>query len=200
VIVGFGIDRVAVARSRSEDNRAGSWRKRRAVEVEPAHATCLPSAHMTTEATPPRALIDASNVAHASVAHAGEGSSARLANILLVRDKLAAQGFDVIIVADAALRHQIDEPDAYERLVADGTIHQAPAGTDADYFLLSFAKELDAALVSNDRFRDRSRQFAAVRRRIIRYMILADEVVFERRTTRRDRSSAVDFPRRRPRG
>lgn len=129
----------------------------------------------------PRALIDGSNVAHAT-----EGERARLANILLVRDKLAQQGFVPIVVADAALRHQIDDLPAYERLVEDGEIHQAPAGTDADYFLLSFAKELDASLVSNDRFRDRSRQFADVRQQIIRYMILAHEVVFERRTARRD--------------
>jgi hypothetical protein len=128
----------------------------------------------------PRALIDGSNVAHAS-----EGDAARLANILLVRDKLAEQGFEPIIVADAALRHQIDDVAQYEQLVADGTVHQAPAGTDADYFLLSFAKELDAALVSNDRFRDRSRQFASVRSQIIRYMILENEVVFERRTSPR---------------
>ena len=128
----------------------------------------------------PKALIDGSNVAHAT-----EGEPARLANILLVRDKLAEQGFEPIVVADAALRHQIDDAEEYERLVAEGTVHQAPAGTDADYFLLSFAKELDAALVSNDRFRDRSRQFASVRRQIIRFMILANEVVFERRSSRR---------------
>lgn len=130
----------------------------------------------------PKALIDGSNVAHAT-----EGEPARLANILLVRDKLVEQGFLPVIVADAALRHQIDDNAGYERLVDDGQIHQAPAGTDADYFLLSFAKELDAALVSNDRFRDRSRQFAEVRRQIVRYMILEQEVVFERRTARRDR-------------
>jgi hypothetical protein len=128
----------------------------------------------------PRALIDGSNVAHAT-----EGDAARLTNILLVRDRLAEQGFEPIIVADAALRHQIDDAEQYEQLVADGTVHQAPAGTDADYFLLSFAKELDAALVSNDRFRDRSQQFASVRRQIIRYMILENEVVFERRTSPR---------------
>jgi hypothetical protein len=127
----------------------------------------------------PRALIDGSNVAHAT-----EGG-ARLANILLVRDRLRDRGFEPIIVCDAALRHQIDDGDAYEALVATGEIHQAPAGTDADYFLLSFAKELDASLVSNDRFRDRSRQFAAVRSQIIRFMILAQEVVFERRTAPR---------------
>ena len=132
------------------------------------------------ESARPRALIDGSNVAHAT-----EGEGARLANILLVRDRLVDQGFDPIIVADAALRHQIDDTTEYERMVDQGEIHQTPAGTDADYFLLSFAKELDAALVSNDRFRDRSRQFAEVRRQIIRYMIVADEVVFERRTGRR---------------
>jgi hypothetical protein len=131
---------------------------------------------------PPRALIDGSNVAHAT-----EGETPRLANILLVRDKLAEQGFEPIIVADAALRHQIDDAAGYERLVDAGTIKQAPAGTDADYFLLSFARELNAALVSNDRFRDRSRQFAEVRRQIIRFMIVADEVVLERRTSRRKR-------------
>jgi hypothetical protein len=61
----------------------------------------------------------------------------------------------------------------------------APAGTDADYFLLAFARELGAALVSNDQVRDRSAQFAAVRRRVIRYMVVADEVVFEKRIARR---------------
>ena len=132
------------------------------------------------KAGPRIALIDASNVAHSS-----EGDAARLANILAVRDKLVEEGFQPVIVADAALRHQIDDKQAYERLVDEGTVRQAPAGTDADYFLLSFAKELDAALVSNDRFRDRSKQFASVRNQIVRYMILENEVVFERRTSPR---------------
>ena len=128
----------------------------------------------------PRALVDGSNVAHA-----GEGQRARLANILLVRDKLVEQGFDPIVVVDAALRHQIDDVAGYEQLVDAGQVKQAPAGTDADYFILTFAKELEASIVSNDQFRDRSRQFAAVRRRVIRYMIVADEVVFEKRTAKR---------------
>jgi hypothetical protein len=155
----------------------------------------------------PRALIDGSNVAHST-----EGTAARLANILLVRDKLAERGFVPIIVTDAALRHQIDDVASYERMVDEGAIRQAPAGTDADYFLLSFAKALDASLVSNDRFRDRGRQFADVRRQIIRFMILADQVVFERRTGRREHGadsrphqetpgrsrSNASMPRRRP--
>ena len=67
-----------------------------------------------------------------------------------------------------------------------GEIRQAPAGTDADYFILAFARELDAVVVSNDRFRDREKAFPEAMERIIRYMIVEGEVVFERRTHRRD--------------
>ena len=59
---------------------------------------------------------------------------------------------------------------------------QAPAGTDADYFILSFAKELKAHIVSNDRFRDSIKGFPEARERVIRFMIVNDEVVFEHRT------------------
>lgn len=129
---------------------------------------------------PPIALVDGSNVAHYT-----EGEKARLENIVLVCRKLVEEGMKPIVVADAALRHQIDDSPAYEQLVDDGKIHQAPAGTDADYFILAFARELDASVVSNDRFRDRQEAFPEARDRVIRYMIVADEVVFERRTKRR---------------
>ena len=71
-------------------------------------------------------------------------------------------------------------------MIDDGMVRQAPAGTDADYFILSFARELNASVVSNDRFRDRIKQFPEIRDRMIRYMIVQDEVVLERRTHRRD--------------
>jgi hypothetical protein len=148
--------------------------------MDPAPAPAAAAAGRTAEPERrPLAVVDGSNVAHAGQ------ESARLANILIVRDKLVEQGFEPLIVADAALRHQVDDHAGYERLVAEGSVTQAPAGTDADYFILSFAKELGAAIVSNDQFRDRSRQFAEVRNRVIRFMILADEVVFEKRTSKR---------------
>jgi len=126
-------------------------------------------------------LVDGSNVAHSS-----EGDHALLANIVLVCDKLRDEGYDPVVVVDAALRHQIDNRPAYERMVDDGSIKQAPAGTDADYFILSFARELDASVVSNDRFRDRLKAFPDAARRLIRYMVVKGEVVFERRTGRRE--------------
>jgi hypothetical protein len=126
------------------------------------------------------AIIDGSNVAHST-----EGDSARLGNIRIVHEKLHEEGYEPVIVVDAALRHQIDDRRAFEEMVDEGKIRQAPAGTDADYFILSFARELDAVIVSNDRFRDRLEAFPEARDRVIRYMIVNDEVVFERRTSRR---------------
>jgi hypothetical protein len=126
-------------------------------------------------------LVDGSNVAHSS-----EGEQPSLADIVAVCDKLRGEGYEPVVVVDAALRHQIDNRAGYERLVDEGHIRQAPAGTDADYFILSFARELDASIVSNDRFRDRQKVFPEASRRLIRYMVVKGEVDFERRTGRRD--------------
>ena len=125
-------------------------------------------------------IVDGSNVAHSS-----EGDKAQLDNIRVLRDHLRDDGYEPIIVADAALRHQIDDEPGFEQMVETGEIKQAPAGTDADYFILSFARELDANIVSNDRFKDRLQAFPEIRERVIRYMIINGEVVFERRTKRR---------------
>lgn len=128
----------------------------------------------------PRVLVDASNVAHST-----EGGEARLRNIRIVEAKLRDEGLEPIVVADAALRHQIDDKVAYEKLIDEGKVHQAPAGTDADYFILSFAREMDARILTNDRFRDRAKDFPRERNRVIRYMIVDGEVVLEQRTRRR---------------
>jgi hypothetical protein len=126
------------------------------------------------------AIIDGSNVAYSSEAQA------RLANITLICEKMEEEGYEPVVVVDAALRHQIDDNKGYERMVEKGAIRQAPAGTDADYFILAFARELDAVVVSNDRFKDREKAFPEARDRVIRYMIVNHEVVLERRTKRRD--------------
>jgi hypothetical protein len=133
---------------------------------------------VATDARPKseRVIVDASNVAHAT-----EKEAPRLANVRLIRDRLTLDGMTPILVADAALRHQIDDPDGYEALVKAGEIQQAPAGTDADFFILTFARDLDASILSNDRFKDRIAHFPEVKDRIIRYMIVAGEVVLERR-------------------
>ncbi len=136
---------------------------------------------MSEAGTAKVAIVDGSNVAYST-----ERGEAHLANIRIVRQKLEEEGYETIVVVDAALRHRIDEEAEYERMVEEGLIRQAPAGTDADYFILSFARELDAAVLSNDRFRDREKAFPEIGARVIRYMIVSDEVVLEKRAQRRD--------------
>jgi hypothetical protein len=131
-------------------------------------------------------LVDGSNVAHST-----EGEKAQLANIVAVREKMTEEGFGpIVVVVDAALRHQIDDRSGYEQMVESGIVRQAPAGTDADYFILSFARELDARIVSNDRYRDRLSAFPDASDRLIRYMIVEGEVVLERRAGKRDPNKA----------
>jgi hypothetical protein len=139
-----------------------------------------PAGNTATESTV--ALMDGSNVAHFT-----EGDKPRIANLLAVQAKLREEGFEPIIIADAALRHQIDDQGRFEAMIESGAVKQAPAGTDADYFILSFARELNATVVSNDRFKDRLAQFPEARDRVIRFMIVNDEVVLEHRTHRRGR-------------
>jgi hypothetical protein len=127
-----------------------------------------------------KVLVDGSNVAHFT-----EGDGPRLQNILLVMEKLRSEGLQPLIVADAALRHQIDDKAQYERLIESGVVHQAPAGTDADFFILSFAREKDARVLTNDRFRNVAREFAKERDRVIRFMIVDGSVVLEYRNRRR---------------
>lgn len=144
-------------------------------------ASSPPQDHVAERVERSVVLVDGSNVAHST-----EGERVWLSNIVAVCDKLREEGYEPLVLADAALRHQIDDKVAYERMIDDGLIRQAPAGTDADYFILSFARELDAPIVSNDRFRDRQRAFPDAARRLIKYMVMKGEVVLERRTGRRE--------------
>lgn len=144
-------------------------------------ASSNPRDHGAERAERSVVLVDGSNVAHST-----EGERVWLSNIVAVCDKLREEGYEPLVLADAALRHQIDDKAEYERMIDAGLIRQAPAGTDADYFILAFARELDAPIVSNDRFRDRQRAFPDAAKRLIKYMVMKGEVVLERRTGRRE--------------
>jgi demethylmenaquinone methyltransferase/2-methoxy-6-polyprenyl-1,4-benzoquinol methylase len=100
-------------------------------------------------------VVDGANVAYAELSEDGEP---RVANLIAVRRALEKRGYDSIIIVDASLRHHVDDPAWLERLIESQAVRQAPAGTDADYFVLETADRLEALVVSNDtfdRFQDR---------------------------------------------
>lgn len=119
------------------------------------------------------AVIDGANVAHEETTQDGKP---KLSNILAVREKLAALGYHTIVIVDAALYHSIDEPAHLNALIEKQVIRQAPAGTDADYFVLRTAADEHAIVVSNDRYKPYQQRFPWIRDRRQAFMIVEGDV------------------------
>ncbi|MGL2962504.1 NYN domain-containing protein [Flavobacterium sp. RSB2_4_14] len=98
-------------------------------------------------------VIDASNVAHNSQ---GSGDSKpHLQNIITMVKFLKKKGFtEIVVIADASLRHKVDDNEKLEELENETTYIVAPAETSADTFLLSMVKSKHCLLISNDTFRE----------------------------------------------
>lgn len=108
----------------------------------------VPGAVLTGPLRP--AVVDGSNIANMS--HAARG---KLAYLELIQRSAWEEGyFPVLVIVDASLRYQIDQPDALMALVEDGRIVMAPPGTAADPLLIEEAKRRNAVLISNDRMED----------------------------------------------
>lgn len=120
------------------------------------------------------AVVDGANIAYAELSAEGQP---KVSNLLAVRHKLRELGYEPIIIVDATLRHEIDDPDQLEALIDDQVVRQAPASTDADYFVLETAHEHDGALVvSNDTFQEYRDAYPALAERRVPLMIIWGEV------------------------
>jgi len=88
----------------------------------------------------------------------------------------------IIIIADASLRHKIDEKDTFEKLIDEGMVSQAPAKTAADEFIIGFAKQKLGYIVTNDKLEDWKKKDPWVKENIdelhIQFMIQEDMVQF----------------------
>lgn len=101
-------------------------------------------------------VVDGSNIAYLETT--GDGKPTVEA-IEQVRKRLEGMGYRPIIIVDAALWHQVDDPDRLNDLINKGIIHQAPAGTDADVFVLESARREHTKIVTDDRYRDHAHRF-----------------------------------------
>lgn len=124
----------------------------------------------------PYILVDGANVAFTNKT---EGGEPMLENIGLVCKKLKDKGYHPIVIADATLWHEIDEPDKMDELVETGAIKQSPAGTEADYFLIQTAEKFDAKIVSNDQFEKYKARHPDVYERRVPFMIIKGTVEFQ---------------------
>jgi hypothetical protein len=114
-------------------------------------------------------VVDGSNVAFESQSQAGKP---RMSNIIAVRDALRERGYEPIIIVDAALRHKIDDQDQLEALIDRQEVLQAPAGTDADFFVLETADQRELKVISNDTYREFREKYPWIRDRRVPVMFV----------------------------
>ncbi len=99
-------------------------------------------------------VIDGSNVAHNSI-NKGDGQKPMIANLITMVNFLKKKGFtDILIIADASLRHKLGDPERITELGQIAKYEIAPAATTADIFLISHVKSRHCLLLSNDTFKD----------------------------------------------
>ncbi len=120
------------------------------------------------------AVIDGANVALQEKSSGGKG---KVSSLIKIRRILKDKGYRTIIIADASLRYDIDERQQYDDLERQGVVYQAPAGTEADYFVLKTAELEDAIVISNDRYDKYQAQFPWIRDRRIPFMVVDGNVI-----------------------
>lgn len=121
-----------------------------------------------------KVIIDASNVAHYGK---GKGNSPRLETILKATNALKGLGYEPYAIADASLRHEIDNREEFNKLLEKEEIVQVPSGTTADHFILKMAEDEDAKILSNDIFREYNDEFKDIASRRIPYSVKGGEVI-----------------------
>jgi hypothetical protein len=118
------------------------------------------------------AVVDGANISYLEKTADGKP---KVSNITAVRKALEEMKFDPIIIIDASLRHEVDDPDQLEGLIESQKVRQAPAGTEADYFVLETAENEKGIVVSNDRYGKYQDRYPWIDKRRIPVMIVRGE-------------------------
>ena len=103
-----------------------------------------------------KVVVDASNVAHYVK---NENGQPKMANILAAVKALEESEDEFVIIADASLRHDIDDKEKYLKLLESENVEEVSPGNDADHFILEVASNERAKVLSNDKFRDYAAEF-----------------------------------------
>jgi hypothetical protein len=123
-------------------------------------------------------VVDGANVAWSEQTRDGKP---KVSNIVVMRRALEEEGYDPIIIIDASLRHDVDDPDQLEGLIDGQHVRQSPAGTEADYFLLMTAGQQNSKVVSNDTFESYRDDYPWIWERRMPYMIVEGKVQLYRK-------------------
>ncbi|MGD0329787.1 MAG: hypothetical protein ABSB40_04970 [Nitrososphaeria archaeon] len=127
-----------------------------------------------------KVIVDGNNVTW-SGRNKLAGDRPRARNILLVVQRLREFEFrDILVLCDANLEHEVEDKSVYDELYNSKLIRSVPSKTDAKEFIINYAKEFEARIVTNDNLGDWARADEWVRNHakddLIRFIIIHDEV------------------------
>ncbi|MDO5823076.1 Zc3h12a-like ribonuclease [Methanobrevibacter sp.] len=122
-----------------------------------------------------KVVVDASNVAYYIK---NENGQPQMSNILAAVKALEEGEDEFVIIADASLRHDIDDKDKFLKLLENENVEEVPAGNDADHFILGIAVREKAKILSNDKFRDYAAEFKNIPTMVIPFVIDNDRLTF----------------------
>ena len=122
-----------------------------------------------------KVVVDASNVAH----HVkNENGQPQMSNIIAAVRALEESEDEFVIIADASLRHDIDDKESFLKLLESENVEEVPAGNDADHFILDIATREKAKILSNDKFRDYAAEFRNISSMRIPFVIENGRLTF----------------------
>ena len=123
-------------------------------------------------------VVDGANVAYAEMSKEGDP---RVSNLVDMRRYLQQAGYTPIIIVDASVRYEIDDPKQLEALLDRQAVRQAPSDTDADFFILETAKQHNAKIVTNDKFDQFRDEYPWIEERRVPFMIIDGEIILYKR-------------------
>jgi hypothetical protein len=119
-------------------------------------------------------IVDGSNISWQEVSSKGKP---KIKNILNAIEVLTEYGFEeILVVADAALRYQIENPSELDIQVRKGVVEVLPAKVDADEFILRLSAQKGSFLLTNDLFKEHRGKYEWIDQRRIPYSIIDSQV------------------------
>jgi len=125
-------------------------------------------------------VIDGANVAREGIEDNRGGKISRLYKLF---KKLNSFGITkYTILCDRSLHYTIDKKKEYRSLVKNGRVSETPGGTEADHFILQYAKDNNSYIISNDRFKEFREFFgkAWLDKRLITFKFIKDNLYFDK--------------------
>lgn len=117
-----------------------------------------------------KVIVDGSNIAWEELS---DGGKPKIENVTIAIETLEQYGFkDITVVADAALRYQIEDPHDLDQQVKRGTIKVLPAKVDGDSFILRLSRSSGALILTNDLFKEYRDEYRFIDQRRIPYSII----------------------------